>query len=194
MAVLKIRKPGKFKDDCETPGNNWLAANPASKEFPDHWRKFQPQLAEGFHDRCGWWAMRIADGAVDHYLSKKNHRHLAYDWSNYRYVSTSVNSSKRNLDDQVLDPFEIQPGWFEVQLPSMLLRRTDSVPPALRAKADFTLKTLRLVNGFKVRRNRRRWYEDHKDRGLPLANLADYAPLVADAVTQWINTNGLPLP
>lgn len=94
----------------------------------------------------------------------------------------------------MLDPFEIQPGWFEVQLPSMLLKRTDLVPPALRAKADFTLKKLRLVNGYKVRRNRRRWYEDHKDRGLPLANLADYAPLVAEAVTKWINTKGLPLP
>jgi hypothetical protein len=94
----------------------------------------------------------------------------------------------------VLDPFEIHPGWFEVQLPSMLLKRTDLVPPALRAKADFTLKKLRLVNGYKVRCNRRRWYEDHRDRRLPLANLADYAPLVAEAVTKWINTKGLPLP
>lgn len=194
IPVSKIRKPKKFKDDCETPGNTWLAANPTSKKFPDHWRKFQPPLAKGFHDRCGWWAMRIADGAVDHYLSKKSFRHKAYDWSNYRYISGSVNSSKGTHDNKVLDPFEIQPGWFEVHLPSMQLRRTALVPPALHAKADFTLKQLRLGNGYKVRRNRRRWYEDHRDRGLPLANLADYAPLVAEAVTKWINTKGLPLP
>lgn len=194
IPVSKIRKPRKFKDDCETPGNAWLAANPVSKRFPALWQKYQPQLAAGFHDRCGWWGMRIADGAVDHFLSKKFHRDLAYDWNNYRYIASIVNSYKGTHDDKVLDPFEIQPGWFEVQLPSMLLKRTDLVPLALREKADFTLKQLRLVNGYKVRRNRRRWYEDHKDRGLPLANLADYAPLVAVAVTKWINTKGLPLP
>lgn len=187
-----IRKPRNFTRDCETPGNAWVQANPGSDKFPSLWRKFQPQLATGFHDRCGWWAMRIADGAVDHFLSKRVHRHLAYDWSNYRYISPTVNSSKRNLDDKVLDPFEIQPGWFEVQLPSMLLRRTAAVPAALHAKADFTIK--KLLNSRKARRNRRRWYEDHKLRGLPLPNLEQYAPLVADAVKKWVRVTGLPLP
>ena len=187
-----IRKPRNFTRDCETPGKAWERAHPGSNKFPTLWRKYQPQLAEGFNDRCGWWAMRIADGAVDHYLSKEFHRDRAYDWSNYRYISPSVNSSKRNQDDNVLDPFQILPGWFEVQLPSMLLRRTALVPVVLQAKADFTLK--KLLNSRKARRNRRGWYEDHKVRGLPLANLADYAPLVAEAVTKWKNTKGLPLP
>lgn len=136
--------------------------------------------------------MRIADGAMDHFLSKKNHRNRAYDWSNYRYISTSVNSSKRNQDANVLDPLEIQAGWFEVQLPSLLLRRTAFVPLPLQAKADFTLKKLRLVSGHKVRRNRRGWYEDYK-KGLPMPFLHRYAPLVAEAVTKWEAT-GRPLP
>jgi hypothetical protein len=136
--------------------------------------------------------MRIADGAVDHYLSKKHHRTRTYDWSNYRYISTSVNSSKRNHDENILDPFDIQPGWFEVQLPSMLLKRTTSVPPAFQDKADFTIKKLRLVSGQKVRRNRRAWYEDYKN-GLPMPFLQKYAPLVAEAVAKWEAT-GIPLP
>jgi hypothetical protein len=189
-----IRKPRNFTRDCETKGKAWLAANPGSKRFPAHWQKYQPYLAEGFHDRCGWWAMRIADGAVDHYLSKKFHRDRAYDWTNYRYISTCVNSSKGNKDDKVLDPFDIQLGWFEVQLPSMLLKRTALVPAALQAKADFTIKELRLVSGRKVRRNRRAWYEDYKNGRITDAGLAAYAPLVAEAVTKWINTKGLPLP
>jgi len=189
-----IRKPRNFTRDCETPGKTWLAANPTSKRFPPHWQKYQPQLADGFHDRCGWWAVRIADGAVDHYLSKKFHRGRAYDWTNYRYISASVNSSKRNKDDKVLDPFDIQPGWFEVQLPSMLLKRTALVPPALQAKADFTIKELRLVRGLKVRRIRRKCYEDYKQGLITDAGLAAYAPLVAEAVTKWKNTKGLPLP
>jgi len=189
-----IRKPRNFTRDCETPGKAWEQAHPRSNKFPAYWRKYQPQLAAGFHDRCGWWAMRIADGAVDHFLSKKFHRDRAYDWSNYRYSSGSVNSAKGTHDDKVLDPFEIQPGWFEVQLPSMLLKRTDLVPPALRAKADFTVKQLRLRSGHKERRNRRAWYEDYKNGLITDAGLAAYAPLVAEAVTKWVNTMGLPLP
>jgi hypothetical protein len=189
-----IRKPRNFTRDCETPGKAWEQAHPASNKFPALWRKFQPQLAEGFHDRCGWWAMRIGPGAVDHYLSKKFHRDRAYDWSNYRYIAPCVNSSKGNKDDKVLDPFEIEPGWFEVQLPSMLLKRTALVPSHLQAKADFTIKELRLVSGHKVRRYRRGWYEGYKKGLITDAGLAAYAPLVADAVTKWINTKGLPLP
>lgn len=86
-----VRKPKNFTRDCETPGKAWEKAHPKSDRFPALWQKYQPELAAGFHDRCGWWAMRIADGAVDHYLSKKFHRDRAYDWTNYRYISTSVN-------------------------------------------------------------------------------------------------------
>ena len=188
-----IRKPRNFTRDCETPGKAWERANPTSDKFPPLWQKYQSQLATGFHDRCGWWAMRIADGAVDHYLSKKFHRLRAYDWSNYRYISPSVNSAKRNKDDKVLDPFDIQPGWFEVILPSMLLKRTSSVPPAFQAKADFTIQELHLVNGQKVRRNRRAWYKDYKDGLITDAGLAAYAPLVAEAVAKCL-AKGDPLP
>ena len=189
-----IRKPRNFTRDCETPGKAWEKAHPASNKFPALWRKYQPQLAAGFHDRCGWWAMRIADGVVDHYLSKKSHRSRVYDWNNYRYIAPSVNSSKGNLNNNVLDPFDIQPGWFEVQLPSMLLKRTALVPLAFQAKADFTLKKLKLISGHKVRRNRRAWYEDYKKGLITNAGLAEYAPLVAEAVIKWRNTTGLPLP
>ncbi len=137
--------------------------------------------------------MRIADGAIDHFLSKENHRRLTYNWNNYRYIAATVNSSKKNLDDQVLDPFEVQTGWFEVLLPSMQLVRTAIVPNALRAKADATLTKLNLANGPKVRRNRKRWYEDYRDNGLPMNLLEEYAPLVAEAVRRW-NGTGQPLP
>lgn len=65
--------------------------------------------------------MWIAEGAVEHFLSKKNRPDLAYEWSNYRYIAGSVNGSKGTHDDKVLDPFEVQNGWFEVLVPSMQL-------------------------------------------------------------------------
>lgn len=193
IPVPKPRKPNTFDRDCRTPGNLWLAANTNSKKFPTHWIKFQPNLERGFSSRCGWWAVRITDGPVDHYMSKKNHRHLAYEWTNYRYIAGSVNSSKGNHDDAVLDPFEVKTGWFEVILPSMQLVRTAQVPALLQAKADFTIKQLKLANGYKIRKIRRGYYEDHKLRGLPINLLQNYAPLVADAVVKWQATKR-PLP
>lgn len=132
--------------------------------------------------------MRITDGAVHHYQRKKNHRNLAYEWTNYRYIAGSVNSSKRNHDDAVLDPFEVQAGWFEVILPSMQLITTAQVPAQLQAKADFTNKKLKLANGYKIRKLRRRYYEDFKANKLTQVGLADYAPLVAEAVQRWLQT------
>jgi len=188
-----IPTPPLFDQDCRKPGLTWLRANRTSKKFPSHWRNFQPDLADGFHNLCGWWAMRIADGAVDHYLSKENHRRLTYSCPPPPPPPPTVNSSKKKHDDKVLDPFEVQAGWFEVLLPSLQLVRTALVPPLLHAKADFTLKKLKLATGPKVRRNRKGWYEDHRDRGLPMPLLEEYAPLVADAVKKWIAT-GQPLP
>lgn len=200
IPVAKVKEPKDFKVKCAQKGKNWLKNNPGRKRgFPAHWLQFQPKLAAGFKNRCGWWAMEIEDGDVDHYLSKKNYPAKAYDWDNYRYIAGTVNSSKRNHDDSVLDPFDVEAGWFEVQLPSMRLVRTDKVPKTLRVKADFTLKQLKLGRGTKVRRNRRRWYEAYKkwtqnpNTGLSIGGLEEIAPLVADAVKRWQAT-GRPLP
>jgi hypothetical protein len=64
-------------------------------------------------------------GTVDHYLCCKNYRHLAYEWSDYRFAFSWINSSKGTLDSQVLDPFEVEDGWFEIVLPSLELILTD---------------------------------------------------------------------
>ncbi len=191
-----IPEPAGFDRLCRQPGNTWLAANPAKrKSFPAHWIMFEAEIEAGFACRCGWWAMRIQSGTVDHFLSKNKaaNRHLVYEWANYRHAAPTLNSSKKELDAQVLDPFEVQPGWFEVLLPSMQLIRTAAVPVHLQAKADFTLEKLKLVSGPKVRRNRFRYYEDFKKGKLTFPGLQDYAPLIADAVAR-LQANNQPLP
>jgi hypothetical protein len=188
IPVSPSREPGDFDRDCRAPGNLWLAANPGVRNLPAFWTRFQPRLESGFSRRCGWWAVRIVDGAVDHFLSKKNHRHLAYERSNYRYIAASVNSSKRDHDAAVLDPFEVRAGWFEVILPSMQLVRTALVPARLKVKADFSIQQLKLTNGHKIRAIRKRYYEDCKTGKLTETGLADYAPLVAAAVRRWRRT------
>lgn len=191
-----VPEPAEFDVQCRQKGNKWLTANPAkTKGFPGYWTKFEAELEAGFHARCGWWAMRIESGTVDHYFSKSKaaNRHLIYEWKNYRHAAGTVNSSKKNHDDAVLDPFEVGDGWFEVNLASMELTWTSNLPANLRTKTEFTLKKLHLAKGTKVRRYRKRLYDEYKDGKLTLAGLEDYAPLIARAVKKLLAA-GQPLP
>jgi hypothetical protein len=190
-----IPEPANFTRDCYEPGQRFLQRKPRPKKFLSYWTKFNGDLATAFEKRCGWWAMYIAEGTVEHYLSKDNYPNLAYAWSNYRYASGSINSSKGNLDGKILDPFEVQEGWFEILLPSMQLIRTDAVPVGLREKANFTIEKLHLVNGEKVRQNRLTWYNQFKAGKITLSGLQDLAPLIAAAVRKWqASYPGQPLP
>lgn len=121
-------------------------------------------------------------GTVDHFLSFKHHRDLAYEWRNYRFASGPLNASKRDADDAVLDPFEVGAGWFEIILPSLQMRVTDVVPADYRAKAEFTLKRLKLRDGERVIRWRRSWYRMYTNGQLTLDGLRTVAPLLAAAV------------
>ncbi|MEB3336577.1 MAG: hypothetical protein VKJ46_03875, partial [Leptolyngbyaceae bacterium] len=121
----------------------------------DLWSPFKSPLADGFHKLCGYSAMLDLGGTVDHYLSCKNHRSLAYEWSNYRFCSGWINSSKRALDDQVLDPFQVEDDWFEILLPSLQLVLTASVPDSERDRAEFTLQRLGLKDDERILRQRR---------------------------------------
>lgn len=114
-----------------------MAKNPDPKKgVKDYWSPFKSQLADGFNNLCGYSAMYEPVGTVEHYLSRDNYRNLAYEWSNFRFASAWINSSKGTLDDLVLDPFDIGKDWFEILLPSLQLVLTNKVSPQQRQKAQ----------------------------------------------------------
>lgn len=183
IGVRPVKKPRGFDAKVKDPGNRWLANNPAAKRPPALWAPYTPQLSDGFANLCGYAAMHDpTGGTVDHFLSFTHHRDLAYEWSNYRFASGPLNSSKRDADDAVLDPFEVGDGWFEIILPSLQMRATDAVPDAYREKAEFTLKRLKLRDGERVIRWRKSWYDMYVLGRLTLDGLRGVAPLLAAAV------------
>jgi hypothetical protein len=189
IRVTPSPEPPDFDQRARQPGLAWLAKHldengklPAGKRPQDKWTRFKDQLADGFGNRCGYSAMHDLVGTVDHYLSCENHPELAYEWSNYRYASGWINSSKGTLDEQVLDPFEVQDGWFEILLPSMQLVLTDAVPPLERQRAEFTLERLHLRDDERMVRLRRKWYDYYLEGKLTLEGLDVFAPLIARAV------------
>ena len=187
-----IPEPKDFYAKATEPGGRWLAKNPFPKRPKDCWSPFKPQLADGFRNLCAYSAMYEPVGTVDHFLScgLAETRHLAYQWDNLRFAAPWLNSSKQNADDKILDPFDVEDGWFEIQLPSLQLVVTDKVPISLRAKAHYTIEQLHLVDDERVVRQRRAWYQMYEAGHIKLAGLERVAPLIARAVRKQEAHNG----
>lgn len=156
----------------------------------DLWSPFKTQLANAFRNLCAYSAMFEPVGTVDHFVSCDEDRSLAYDWSNYRYCSAWINSSKKDLKStQILDPCAVQDGWFRILLPSLQLEITDAIPAAIRPTAEFVLNRLHLRDDERVLRQRREWYRMYQDAELTLEGLAKKAPLIAAAVQAQRNSD-----
>jgi hypothetical protein len=180
----QTREPDDFHELVRKPGEAWLAENPARRP-KDYWSRVIPALAAAFGNLCAYSAMETFPGTVDHYRSCKNARHLAYEWSNYRYCLDRINSCKGTADEMILDPFEVDADWFEILIPTMQLVLTDAVPPERRERAEFTLKRLQLIGGKEddwIVRFRRSWFDMYESGDLSLARLEQKAPLIARAI------------
>ncbi len=183
IPVIPAPEPAAFDRQARSRGQAWLSEHPDARRPKDYWSPFRPDLEHAFRRLCGYAAMLDpTGGTVDHFLSFETRPDLAYEWSNYRFASQSLNAIKQNADATVLDPFEVGPGWFEIILPSLQLRVTDAVPPELREKAEFTLRRLKLRDGERVIRWRQGWYEMYVAGRVALEGLEQVAPLIADAV------------
>lgn len=184
IPVKPSDEPADFDGAVRRKGNAWLLAHPdPTTRPPAYWEACASAVGDAFANRCAWAAMYDpTGGTVDHFYSWNNYPYLAYEWENYRFACATINSSKMDIDDAVLDPFDIGEGWFEIILPSLQLVLTDAVPEAIRPKAEFTLKRLKLGHGARILKWRSGWYQMYQNGHLTLDGLRNVAPLIASAV------------
>jgi hypothetical protein len=183
IPVARVPEPAEFDAQVRQRGRRWLAENPG-KSPKDLWSPFREVLRNGFKGLCGYSAMYESYGTVDHFRSIHRDRSLAYEWSNYRFASAWINSSKQARE--VLDPYEVGDGWFEIELPSLQLVVTNKVPPHARALAEETLRCLPLVDDERILRQRQEWYAMYQEGEISLDGLRRKAPLIAAAVEKQL--------
>lgn len=105
-----------------------------------------------------------------------------YFYSIFQSVTGWINSSNRTANDAVLDPCQVEDGWFEILLPSLQLVLTDAVPDHEKNRAEYTLNRLHLRDDERVIRQRREWYRMYQDGELTIDGLERKAPLIARAI------------
>ncbi len=180
-----IPQPDRFDELTIRPGQEWLSKPENADERPkDYWSCHRVHLARGFEFRCGYLAMHDPDGTIDHYWSCNNHRRRAYEWGNYRYISGRINSSKQDVDDRVLDPFEVQDSWFTISLPDLQILLTNELPAHEITRANFTIERFRLNSDPLIIEIRQEWLQTFIRGEVKLTGLERKAPLIARALRE----------
>lgn len=132
-------------DSVEVPVTS--EADLASCHFPAYWTRVLDDLMTAYDEVCAYSCFRIhpITGArtVEHVAPKSLSWDQAYEWGNYRLVCSLMNARKNNFVD-VLDPFEVPNGWFELEPVGFQVRPRPDLPDDLRAMVQDTIDRLGL--------------------------------------------------
>jgi len=148
-------EPADFDSTVRQPGLLWLRRHrvplaqppPDPTKLPTHWRKCQKALWDAYHGVCAYlciyFAWPLGASSTDHFVAKSKEAGKAYEWSNFRLSCMGMNRNKNRFDD-ILDPFEIEPNTFVLNLANGEIKPNPDLPGALKERADETIKRLQL--------------------------------------------------
>jgi len=193
IRVDRQDEPTDFDEKVRRPGNEWLSdPNHLRKTRPrDFWRACSADVEKMFHSRCGYLASVLTSGNVDHFVSWKrckdrNEHHLAYEWTNFRWIHPQLNSLKGEND--LLDPFLVEDEWFDVDLFSYrLIVHVEKIPTALQELVERTLCLLGLDAGTTAEKLRAEAVECYRE-GMSLDGVRRRSPLVARALEKLMHS------
>ena len=135
-------------------------------------------LMDAYGQYCAYLAMRIerATGSptVDHFVPKERDWRLVYEWSSYRLSAGCVNGAKGRRN--VVDPFKVGGGWFELDLDTFYVKRGPSAPASEHARIDETLTILNLRQCIAQRGD---FITRYREKTIDLPHLQTYAPFIA---------------
>ncbi|MCL2823231.1 MAG: hypothetical protein FWD57_04505 [Polyangiaceae bacterium] len=158
---------------------------PAGK-FPPFWRDAMDDMRTAYEARCAYLALHIDPDSqtIDHFVPKAQAWDQVYEWNNYRFCSRTVNTLK-GTSTNTIDPFEVQYGWFTLDLFSYTVIRGPTAPAEQLEKIDATLP---LLNHPESCEQRQQFAEDYMDGHIDLHYLQRQAPFVALAFLPQTNS------
>ena len=109
-------------------------------------------------------------------IAKSLHWDQVYEWHNYRLACSLMNARKGSIGS-VLDPFEIEEGWFALELVEFQVVPGEALPPDVLTGVEATIERLRL-NDLECCKARSEFAEDYWQGDISLDYLTRHAPFV----------------
>lgn len=198
IPVLEQPEPADFDANVRQKGLAFLRRKgialdqpvPKGTKLDTCWRSCLDDLHARYQGCCAYLAVffeRVTGGAsVDHFVAKSTSRaEYAYEWRNYRLSCSTMNSRKREFDD-VLDPFSIQEGWFQLELVSGRIYPNPALSSNTKRQVQETIKRLGLDDAGN-RKLRSRHYQEYTARDYTAAFLKKRSPFVySEALRQGL--------
>lgn len=184
IPIKLAAEPSTFDSKVRQPGLNWLKKNQAKANlghYKHYWTDILPELMVAYSQICAFTCVSIhwdtGARSVDHMLPKSKAQSLAYEWSNYRLACQAVNAKKKDLTG-LLDPFEIEPDWFQMDLVGFQVVVNPGLPRNLQQEIGNTIKGLGL-NAKRFRDGREIRVQHYLDKEVTFAHLQKTAPFLA---------------
>jgi hypothetical protein len=178
-------EPAHFYKKVQQPGQRFLEKTPDhTKNWKNHeyWKRILDDLHTAYNGICAyschWISYDTGSKTVEHFKPKELYPYEAYRWENYRLVCGTLNGRKGNNED-VLDPFAIENGWFVLDFPSLFVRPGDGISPSLAEQVHSTIKRLSLNDEGTCLQARINWIRDYIQVPFPITHLEKRAPFIA---------------
>ena len=137
---------------------------PKGMKLNPFWRDCLDDLYQAYQQTCAYLAVHFerATGATtaDHFIAKSKLPGQAYEWANLRLASSIVNARKCDFED-VLDPFLLPPGWFQLELVTGHIYPNPDLDPDDRKRVIESIQRLGLDDRTN-REMRARHYADYR--------------------------------
>lgn len=182
-------EPDSFDRDVRRKGQRWIRRKkldpkqppPRRWKLPPYWQACLTDLHHAYGGICAYLCIYIerpvGGTAVEHFVAKSVAAlELAYEWSNYRLACDAVNCFKGVFAD-VLDPFELRPGMFQLELITGVVFPDPDLDPVEQRWVNGTIDRLRLDSP-ECREMRARHYRHFLHGDWSPQVLHDYSPFV----------------
>lgn len=186
IPVNKAIEPAFFDTDVRKPGQSFLlnTPNPTNKQWrsKEYWQKALPTMRTLYSKMCAysacWIPYATGSHSIDHFIPKALDPTQAYEWDNFRYVSTRFNSRKGVKS--IVDPCSMQTQWFVLDFITFFIK-----PNAVNLSnnelklANETINILKLNEDDELVKERQAYFQDYKDKHINYDYLNRAAPFIA---------------
>jgi hypothetical protein len=151
-----VAEPADFNRKVRVLGKKFLqkTPNPTGRQWngKDYWRKALGDMFTAYNEICAYcasWTIRTTkiesqyDTSIDHFMPKSAAPAQAYEWANFRLCRRRLNMRKESHGD-VLDPFTLAPGWFNLDFRTFLLVPNPTLHASDREQVKATIDRLQL--------------------------------------------------